>query len=100
MPDRTQQTMVVVPLHLIQRAPFLHFAGAPGPAAVDQLGLVQSVDRLDQGVVVGVTDASHGWINASLGQAPGVADRNVLAARVAVVDQRVLGRSALVQCLL
>lgn len=47
--------------------------GLPGRPAVDQLGLVQAVDRLGQGVVVAVVTAAHRRFYAGLGQPLGVA---------------------------
>ena len=54
---------------------------------MDHLGLVEAVDRLGQGVVVAVADAADRGLDAGLGQALGVADRDVLDAAVAVMDE-------------
>ena len=45
---------------------------------MNQLGLVRPVDRLGQSVVVAIATASHGWLDAGLGQALGVANAGVL----------------------
>src|SRR5487761_1625387 len=59
----------------------------PGALAADQLGLVKAVDRLGQGVVTRVALGAH-RIHRSLRLEPiGVADRQVLAASVGVVDE-------------
>ena len=55
----------------------------------DHLGLVEADDRLGQGVVVGVAAAADRGLDAGLGEALGVADREVLDAAVAVVDEAV-----------
>jgi len=55
---------------------------------MNQLGLVRPVDRLGQSVVVAIATASHGWLDAGLGQALGVANAGVLRPRVGVMDQR------------
>ena len=47
---------------------------------MDHLGLEQTVDRLGERVVVRVADAADGWLDAGLGEALGVFDRDVLAA--------------------
>src|SRR5690606_25863373 len=47
-----------------------------------------------QRVVVAVAHAAHRWLDASLDQAVRVADRQVLAAAVGMVDQRLLRRPA------
>ncbi len=54
---------------------------------MDQLGLVEAVDGLGERVVIAVADAADRRLDAGLGQAFGVFDRDILAAAVAVVDQ-------------
>ena len=54
---------------------------------MDDLGLVETVDRFGQGVVVAVADAADRRLDPGLGQALGVFDRDVLAAAIAVMDQ-------------
>jgi hypothetical protein len=63
------------------------FERPPWSAPVDDLGLVESIDRLGQGVVVVVADAAHRWFDPGIGEALGVFDRDVMAAAVAVMDQ-------------
>ena len=53
---------------------------APALAAVDELGLVQAVDRFGEGVVEAVALASDRGGDAGVGEALGVADRAVLDA--------------------
>ena len=60
---------------------------APRSAPMDDLGLVEAVDRFGEGVVVAVADAADRRLDAGLGQALGVFDRDVLAASVAVMDE-------------
>src|SRR5690606_17986360 len=62
--------------------------GAPGAAGLDEFGLVEPVDRLGQGVVVGVPDGPDGGGDAGLGQALGVADGYVLGPAVGVCHHR------------
>ena len=52
-----------------------------GAAFPDQLGLVEAVERLGQGVVVGVAPGSHRGHRAGVGEALGVADRQLLPPR-------------------
>ena len=85
--DRLQQPVVVEPRHPFQRGQFDSLARLPRPAPVDDLGLVQPVDGLGQGVVVTVTGGADRGLDASLCQALAVADRDVLAAAVAMVGQ-------------
>ena len=58
-----------------------------GATSMDDLGLVEAVDRLGESVVVGVADAADRRLDAGLSQALGVLDRDVLAAPVAVMDE-------------
>ena len=71
----------VVPPDPFQGRQFELFDGPPGPAAVDQLGFVETVDRLSQRVVVGVSDGSDRGSCAGIGQSFGVAQRDELAVR-------------------
>jgi hypothetical protein len=45
---------------------------------MDHLGLVEAVDGLGECVVVAVSDAADGGLDAGLGQAFGILDRDVL----------------------
>ena len=65
--DRPQQAFVVEPVDPIERGQFDRFQ-VPPRATVDHLRLVQSVDRLGQGVVVGITDAADRGLYARLGE--------------------------------
>ena len=48
------------------------FHRTPRAAAVDDLGLVETVDRFGQGIVVAVADAATERVKAGLGEALGV----------------------------
>ena len=54
---------------------------------MDDLGLVQAVDRFGERVVVGVADASDRRLDTGLDQALGVFDRDVLHAAIGMVDE-------------
>jgi hypothetical protein len=54
---------------------------------MDDFSLVEAVDGFGECVVVGISHAADRRLDADLGQALGVFDRDVLAASVAVVDQ-------------
>jgi len=53
---------------------------------MDEFGFVEPVDGLCEGVIVAVADTANGGFNASLCQALGVADADVLRSAVAMVD--------------
>ena len=63
------------------------FEGAPRSTPMDDLGLVEAVDRLGQSIVVAVADAADRRLDPGLGEALGVLDRHVLAAAVAMMDE-------------
>jgi hypothetical protein len=71
----------------LQRGELDSLLGLPGCSAMDQLGLVESVDLLGQRVVVAVALAPHRGLDASLGQPLAVADADVLRPAIRVMDQ-------------
>jgi hypothetical protein len=78
--DGLQETAVVEPVDPFQGGVLDLVDALPGAAPADQLGLVQADDRLGQGVVVGVAAGADRGDRPSLGEALGVADRQILAA--------------------
>ena len=54
---------------------------------MDDLGLVETVDRLGESIVITVADAADRRLDARLRQPLGVLDRDVLAAAIAVVHE-------------
>lgn len=77
---------MVEPIDPFQRGELDLFEISPGPVPADDLGLVETVDRLGQGVVVRVSDAANRALDAGLSQPLGVANSKVLNATVAVVN--------------
>jgi len=61
---------------------------------MNQLSFVQPVDRLRQGVVIGVAFAAHRRFNSSFSQPLGVADGQILRASVRVAADNYLERPA------
>jgi len=82
--------VVVVPVHPAQSCHFHGRYGGPGPLPPDDLGPVEAVDRLGQGVVIRVPNAAYRRDEVGLGEARGVAHSQVKNARVAVVHQAIL----------
>lgn len=79
---------MVEPSDPFQCCQFDGFPGFPRRAAMDQLGLVQAIDRLGQGVVVTVATAADRRLDAGFGQAFAIADADVLRSPIGVVGQR------------
>ena len=68
--------------------------GPPRSLLSDELGLVETVDGLSQGVVVRISDGADGWDGTDLGDASAVAQRRELTARVRVTQSTFKVRSA------
>ena len=99
--DGLQQSPVVEPVDPFERGVLDRFKRSPRSASVDHLGLVEPVDRLGERIVVGIADTADGRLDAGLGQALGIFDREILASAVAMVDEAAtMGRSPLVDGLL
>ena len=60
---------------------------APRAGFLDQLGLVEAVDRLGQRVVEGRADSTGRWPNTGCGETFAIGQRDVLRPVVVVVDQ-------------
>src|SRR5262245_27838804 len=54
---------------------------------MDELRLVETVDRLGESIVITVADAANRRLDARLRQSLGILDRDVLAASIAVVHE-------------
>ena len=55
--------------------------------APDDLRSIEAVHGLGEGVVVGIADASNRWLDAGIGKALGVFDRDLLHTTIAVMDE-------------
>ena len=87
--DGGVQTAVIPPVDVLEQGVFELLDGAPWAVPVDQFGFELADGGLGQGVVVAVADRSDGGQRTGAGQGVGVADRGVLTAGVAVMDQPV-----------
>src|SRR5262249_57936137 len=81
------EALVVPPVDPFAGFQFDMLGRPPGPATVDQLRLVEPMDRLRDGVVEAVPLGTDRTDDASLRQPLGVADGQVLHASVGVVDE-------------
>ena len=78
---------MVKPGHPFQGGQFYGLTRFLRLAAEDQLSLVESIDRLSQGIIIAVSLATHRRFDASFLQAFAVFYRHVLRAPIAMVDQ-------------
>src|SRR6185437_15881660 len=68
---------------------------------MDHFGFEETIDRLGERVVIGITDAADGGLDASFGQALGVANAHILRSLVGMMHEATLReRLAFVQRLL
>jgi len=86
-------------MRIIARPQLRHLHPSPRPAVTNDLGLEQSDDRLGQRVVVRVPSTADRRLDPGLGQALRVADRKILHAAIAVMDEprrrHTMGRDAI-----
>src|SRR3954451_11161904 len=84
--DLAVEASVVVPVEVLGDGDLEIGDGPPRALVADQLGLEQGVERLSQGVVVAVAGGADRGDGTGLGEAPGVADGDVLGATVRMRD--------------
>ena len=77
--DGLQKPAIVEPVHPLEGCELDGLEVAPRSASMDDLGLVEAIDRFGEGVVVRVADAADGGLDSGFGEALGVLDRNILA---------------------
>src|SRR5690606_26907017 len=92
--DGLQQPAMVEPVDPGERRELDRLEAPPWPAPMDDLGLVEAVDRFGESVVIAVADAADRRLDARLGQALGVADADVLRTAIRVVDKTSLAGGA------
>ena len=85
--DRLEEALVVEPVDPFEGSELHGFSVTPRSASVDHLRFEQTIDGLGQGVVVAVADATDRGLDTGFGQALGVADGNVLAPPIAMVNE-------------
>jgi hypothetical protein len=70
--DGLQESPVVEPVYPFQRRELDGFERAPSCSSMDELGLIEAIDRLGESVVVGIADAANRRFDACLRQALGI----------------------------
>ena len=87
---RLEQAAVVEPIYPFECCVLDLIDVTPRTTFPDHFGLVQTVDRFGQRVIVTVADTSNGCGDTGLRQALAVTDRKILCTAVAVVNEIVL----------
>ena len=91
--DGFEQSAVIEPVDPFERGVLDSFKRrSPGAAPMDDLGLIEVVDGLGQSVVIAVADAADRWFDPGFGEPFGVADREILAAAIGVMDEAAAAR--------
>ena len=79
--DGLEEAPVVEPVHPFEGGELHSLGMAPGAAPADHFGLEQADDCLGESIVVAVADAADRRLDAGVGQALGVADRDYCTPR-------------------
>ena len=87
VPDGLENASVVEPVHPFEGCIFHGLEAAPRATSVNDLGLEETVDRLGKRVVITIADAADRGFDPGFGEALGVANGQILAAPVAMVDK-------------
>ena len=83
--NRFEQATIVEPVDPFESGEFDRLGTAPRTAPMDDFGFEQSIDGFSERIVITVTDAADRWLNASVKQALGVANRQVKRAILPVL---------------
>ena len=85
--DGLQKAAVVEPIDPFERGELHGFEVAPWSSPMDDLGLVKTVDRFGESIVVTITNASDRRLDACLRQPFGIANGHILRAAVGMMNQ-------------
>ena len=77
IPNRLEEPLGIEPIDPFERCKLHVLQRAPRAAAPNHLRLEEPDDRLGQGIVIRIADAADRRFDAGLGQALGVANREV-----------------------
>jgi len=89
--DRLEQAAVVEPIDPFEGGELDRLEGAPGAAPMDDLGLEETNHRFGESVVVGISDAADGRLDAGLGETLGVANAHILRPSVGMAHEPAAG---------
>ena len=64
--DGRKETPVVEPVNPLERGVFDGFKGSPWTSAMDDFGLVKTIDRLGQSIVIAIADAADRGFDTGL----------------------------------
>ena len=65
------------------------FGGLPESLGVDELGLIEAVDGFGESIIVGIANTPHRGLKSSFCQPFGIANRQILATPVTVMDDAI-----------
>ena len=84
-----EDASVVEPVDTFESGEFEIVEAAPGSLVANQSGLVEAVDRLGERVVIRIASGPDRLDNPVFGESLGVANRQILPAAVAVMNELV-----------
>src|SRR5512133_699923 len=87
LPIGFEETTVVEPVDPFEGGELHGLHASPGAAPMDDLGLEQAVDGFGERIVIAVADAADRGLDAGTRKPFGIADRDILHAAIAVVDE-------------
>ncbi len=93
--DLAVEASVVEPVDVGERRELDVVETSPWAFRVDQLPLVEPVERLDEGIVVAVALRADRRNDVVVGEPVGVANAEILHSAIAVMNQRARGRAPL-----
>ena len=85
--DGLQKATVVEPIYPFQRGELHGFEVSPRSSPMDDLGLVKTIDRFGESVVITVADTPDRRLDASFRQPFGIANGHILRSAVGMVNQ-------------
>ena len=83
--DGLQQPAIVEPIHPLEGCELDGLEVTPRSASMDDLSLVEAIDRLGEGVVVRVADAADRRFDPRFGETLRVLDRKILGSADALL---------------
>lgn len=91
MSDRSKEPAVIAPVYPGKGRIFDGVHRLPWALSMDDFSLVQTIDRLSEGIVVGVPDAADGRFEACFGKSIGVLYGHILTAAIEMMHQAAAG---------
>ncbi|GBR55384.1 hypothetical protein AA106555_2015 [Neokomagataea thailandica NBRC 106555] len=83
--DGRENTAIIEPIDPFEGCKFNVAFSFPWPLPIDQLGFVETVNRLCERIVIGIPDTAYGCDKPCFGKALCVAQTGILTAAIGVI---------------